>query len=194
MGIKADPTWKPDSQGISREVKVQTELKADTSSDLRLKYALQRRSLALDQARLCGYDKLERWSAIFVEAYSRPADGYKKVTIDQIQHADMETFKFLIRRTRAGVRPSLGSVPVEEVSEVGMAAQEIRLHLQPLPVGSGKKRDEHDDVEKPEKRAKKDTSKTERLRRQVENLQGQVQNLQKGKGHLHALWRGCLLN
>lgn len=135
--------------GIIREAKVQAELKADTSSDLRLKYALQRRSLALDHARLCDYDKLEKWSAILLEAYSKSAiDGYKKVTSDQIQHADMETFKFLIRRTCAGVRPSLKSIPVEEALEAGMAAPEIRLRLQPLPVGSGKKCDEPDYVDK----------------------------------------------
>ena len=47
MGIKQDPLWKPDSQGIIREIRVQQDLKADTSSDLRLRYALMRRSLAL---------------------------------------------------------------------------------------------------------------------------------------------------
>lgn len=56
-----DPLWKPDSQGVIREVRVQAEIKADTSSDLRLKYALQRRSLALDQARLIDYEKMEKW-------------------------------------------------------------------------------------------------------------------------------------
>ena len=32
MGIKVDPTWKPDSQGIIREVRVQEEIKADTQT------------------------------------------------------------------------------------------------------------------------------------------------------------------
>ncbi len=31
MGIKSDPTWKPDSQGVIREVMVKEEMKADTS-------------------------------------------------------------------------------------------------------------------------------------------------------------------
>ena len=71
MGIKQDPLWKPDSQGVIREVRVQAELCADTSSDLRLKYALQRRSLAFDQARLVDYEKFEKWSSILLESYSK---------------------------------------------------------------------------------------------------------------------------
>ena len=71
MGIKSDPTWKPDSQGIIREVRVREEVKADTSTDLRLKYALQRRSLALDQARLVEYEKMEEMVANFARSICR---------------------------------------------------------------------------------------------------------------------------
>lgn len=35
MGIRSDPTWKPDATGVIREVRVQAEVKADTSTDLR---------------------------------------------------------------------------------------------------------------------------------------------------------------
>ena len=52
MGLRSDPVWKPDAQGIIRESKVQEVLKADYKTDLQLKFVLQRRSLALDQTRL----------------------------------------------------------------------------------------------------------------------------------------------
>lgn len=127
MGVKSDPTWNPDSQGIIREVRVREEVKADTSADLRLKYALQRRSLALDQARLV--DKMEKWSQILLGEYAAPAiDQYRKVSIEQIQHADMELFKMLIRETRGGIKPSGGTS-----YRCG-----ITLHLQPLQGSSGK--------------------------------------------------------
>ena len=60
--MKSDPIWKADSNGIIKESKVQEQIKADVNTDLKLKYALQRRSLAFDQARLLDYDVFERWT------------------------------------------------------------------------------------------------------------------------------------
>ena len=75
MRLKTDPTWRPDSSGIVREVKTQEEVKADVSTDLKLRYALQRRSLAFDQARIVTFDKFERWTQVLLEAYtSTPPD------------------------------------------------------------------------------------------------------------------------
>lgn len=70
MGIKSGPTWKPDAQGVVREVRVQAEVKADTSTDLRLKYALQRRSLALDQARVVDFAEMEKWAQVLLHCYT----------------------------------------------------------------------------------------------------------------------------
>lgn len=123
MGVKSDPTWKPDSSGIIREVKVQEELKADVSSDLKLKYALQRRSLAFDQARLVDFDKFERWSQILLEAYTAsPPTGFKKVSIEQVHHADMEMFKYLMKETRNGIRPVGAVCPLEDALTKALTA------------------------------------------------------------------------
>ena len=188
MGIKQDPLWKPDSQGVIREVRVQAELRADTSSDLRLKYALQRRSLAFDQARLVDYEKFEKWSSILLESYSKsPVEGYRKVTIEQIQHADLEMFKVLIKSTRGGIRPSGGLAPLEVALERAIVSAEIRLHLQPLPGGSGagkRKLDNEDGEDKvnDDEHKQSQNKETDRLRRTVENLTGQLRNLKKSKG------------
>lgn len=192
MGIRSDPTWKPDATGVIREVRVQAEVKADTSTDLRLKYALQRRSLALDQARLVDFSEMEKWTQILLEAYTTaPIAGHKKVSIEQIQHADMELFKKIIKETRDRIRPSGGVAPVQQALRLAINAPEIQLHLQPLPGASASKRtnsEEPEDAAAP-KRAKQATSEVERLKRTIENLSGQVKNLkgsprakQKGKG------------
>lgn len=179
MGIKSGPTWKPDSQGINREVMVKEEMKADTSTDLRLKYALQRRSLAFDQSRLASYDKLEKWLGILLEAYAAPPiDNYKRVSIEQIQLAEMEMFKYLIRETRRGIKPTGGLTPMEEALDRALVAPEIRLHLQPL---QSSKRKGLDEDEPPVKKSKAAASENEKLRRTIENLQGQVKNLSKGQ-------------
>ena len=184
MGLKSDPMWKPDSSGVVREVKVQQEVKADVSSDLKLKYALQRRSLAFDQARLVDYDKFERWSQVLLEAYTAaPPDGYKKVSIEQIHHADLELFKYLMKETRSGIRPVGTSIPLEQALAKAMTAPEIRLHLQPLQGSSSSKRKSDDDVLDDQNKRTKSAPNAgeEKLRRQVQNLQGQLNNIRKGK-------------
>lgn len=185
LGIRVDPMWKPDGAGIIREVKVQEQVKADTSTDLRLKYALQRRSLALDQARLIDYDKMERWSRIMLEACSAvPIDGYKRVSLEQLQQADLELFKYLIKNTRDGIRPVSGASPLEPVLDRAITSAEIRLRLSPLPAGpsnsSGSKRKADDQEEARTDPAKKsDADSTAKLKRTIENLTGQIRNLKQ---------------
>ena len=50
MGIKNRSRMAPDSNRVIRETRVQELLKAECNTDLKLRYALQRRSLAFDQA------------------------------------------------------------------------------------------------------------------------------------------------
>lgn len=185
MGLKSDPTWKPDSGGIVREVRVQEEVKADISSDLKLKYALQRRSLAFDQARLVDFDKFERWSQVLLEAYTAsPPAGYNKVSIEQVHHADMELFKFLMKETRNGIRPIGTSVPLEDALAKAMSAPEIRLHLQPLQGSSSVKRkaEAEENLDNEKKKKQNQSSGEEKLRRQIQNLEEQLKNMRKGKG------------
>jgi hypothetical protein len=189
MGLKVDPTWKPDSNGVIRETRVREELKADVSTDLKLRFALQRRSLAFDQARLVDYDRFEKWTQILLEAYTAsPPECYKKVSIEQVQHADIEMFKYLMKETRNGIRFNGQLNPLEEAIRRALTAPEIRLHLQPLPSssGSGSKRPRDDDgSERPKPAAPRLDSEPPdviRLQRQVANLQGRIRNMSKGGG------------
>ena len=75
MGIKVDPVWKPDSSGLIRETKVSEALKADTHTDLKLRLALQRRSLSFDQARLVDYNVFEKWTHTIMDAFCSPPSG-----------------------------------------------------------------------------------------------------------------------
>ena len=189
MGLKVDPTWKPDSNGVIRETRVREELKADVSTDLKLRFAVQRRSLAFDQARLVDYDRFEKWTQILLEAYTAsPPECYKKVSIEQVQHADIEMFKYLMKETRNGIRFNGQLNPLEEAIRRALTAPEIRLHLQPLPSssGSGSKRPRDDDgSERPKPAAPRLDSEPPdviRLQRQVANLQGRIRNMSKGGG------------
>ena len=134
MGVKVDPVWKPDSNGIVKEVKVQEVLKADFDTDLKLRFVLQRRSLAFDQARLVGFDKFERWTQVLMEAYtSTPPDGYQKVSLEQVHRADIELFKVMMRETRSGIKVVGDVQHMDAALAKAISATEVRLHLQPLP-------------------------------------------------------------
>ena len=96
-------------------------------------------------------------------------------------------FKYLIKNTRGGVRPTAGKAPIETALDTALTLPEIRLHLQPLPAGAKRKLDDEDSTSKPSNMDKKQkppsqSSETERLRRHVENLQGQLRNVKGGKG------------
>eukprot|EP00973_Karenia_brevis_P026542 3662475-Karenia_brevis.AAC.1 len=105
MGIRLDPIWKPDARGVVREVNVPSEVTADLSTDLLLKYALQRRALAFDQTNLIKYEISEQWHQVLLTAYlTEPPPGYKRVTLQQLHAADMELFKELCKATGKGIR------------------------------------------------------------------------------------------
>lgn len=96
MGIKTDPVWKPDSNGLIRETKVAESLKADTDTDLKLRLALQRRSLSFDQARLVDYTVFEKWTQVMMDAFTAvPPEGHLKVSVEQLHRADMQLFKIM---------------------------------------------------------------------------------------------------
>ena len=189
MGIKSDPVWKPDSSGVIKEVKMPSDLKADLTSDLMLRWALQRRSLAYDQTRIIDYNLMEEWSQILLDAYVQVApEGYAKVTIEQIHKADMELFKNMMRATRNGIKiQSDGTKPLEEAFRAAKVAPEVRLILQPLQSPSSSSLANKRKAPEPIELGAKASTTEEKLRRQVKNLQGQVKNLQtsnrgKGKG------------
>lgn len=87
MGVKVGPVWRPDSTGAVRETKVKEALTAEYDADLKLKFALQRRSLAFDQCRLVSkaYQEFEKWSCVLLEACAAPPlEGYHKASVEQL--------------------------------------------------------------------------------------------------------------
>ena len=170
MGIKSDPVWKPDSQGVVREHRVNKELSADYSTDLLLKYVLQRRALAFDSNLLSSFENWETWHDVMLDAFmATPPEGYKRVTIEQLQRADLQMFKVLMRRTKDGIRPTLdGKYPLDQALSVAVDLPEVRLHLQPL----------QGDEKRGSKRPAADMD-IEKLKAQVENQKNHIQNLMK---------------
>eukprot|EP00972_Heterocapsa_arctica_P005917 872562-Heterocapsa_arctica.AAC.1 len=54
-GDKKDRNWAADATGVLRDRIISTGAQADTSSDLKLNFALKRRGLALEMADVMSY-------------------------------------------------------------------------------------------------------------------------------------------
>ena len=101
---ESDPAWKPNNRGVVSERKSQEELEADTSTDPLLRYALARRDLSFDQCRLVSFDKFQLWTVVLLHVFLRtPPQSFTKVSLEQIQSADLALFTELMRMTRSGI-------------------------------------------------------------------------------------------
>ena len=129
---------RPDANGFLKEFFTTASGSADVSSDLLLKYALTRRGLALDQAELMTFETHELLVDLFFEEYLRPAlPGYRRVTVEQLNRADVEMFRMLRERTRGGVQAlDSGSKPLDAAMEKVLDSTKVRMLLMPLGGGS----------------------------------------------------------
>lgn len=134
-GVKRDHTLK--ASIATGDIKVSGAdilPSADLASDLKIKFALQRRSLAFDQAGLVDYEKFEKWNSTLLAHVMRPAPaGYAQVDINQALRADAMLFKLLGKATRSGIRPTALSKPLERELQACMYDPQVMFLLMPLP-------------------------------------------------------------
>ena len=122
-------TWIPPSKCSKRDSEVQNSLKdkpvtltleqqmvklastaetvtADTSTDLQLQWALQRRGLAYDQCSLITYEEHEIWVQQLLGQLTRePPSGFARVSTHQIIRADRELFTIMAQEVQDSVKP-----------------------------------------------------------------------------------------
>ncbi len=84
-----------------------------------MKYALQRRGLAMEMAGILNYDAHEKWSDLLFEHRLQACPpGYRSVTISQLIQADKALFGKLNDTVRGGIAPNIaGEKPLEAVFE-----------------------------------------------------------------------------
>jgi hypothetical protein len=133
---KAIKEYRTDGGGFLREVSSRAESAANTSSDSRLRVALQRRGLMFDQCELMSYANHEKIASFLFLAYMRiPLPGFSSVSLDQMLRADTEVFRVLVQRTRAGVRrlPD-GTLPLDNHVQAVLDSVAVNMLLLP-PAG-----------------------------------------------------------
>ena len=144
-GCKKEEYWKADSAGSLKQHSHLVEIQADTSSDLRLKSALQRRGIALQVAGLMKYKTHMIWVDKMFREYMRdPLFGYERVSLEQLARADAELFAELSELSKGCLNSTaLGGLALDHLLPVAMADPRVSSLLVPLPGRSrGSKIDE----------------------------------------------------
>ena len=139
-GAKGEKYWKPDNDGRIRETTVNTPPTADVGSDLLLRYALQRRGLALEIANVCDFNVHELWVGVMFDAMlATVPPGYAKVSWNQLHQADQEVWKQIGPPCPNGLRWGPGTVPPFEAALKRVIYEpSVRLLMMPLPAAQSR--------------------------------------------------------
>ena len=123
------------------------DVEGDVSTDLRVRLAWTRRSLAYDQAGLITYEKLELWVTKLVQRlHDDPPPKYSRITLAQCLEADRRLWTKLGESCRSGIQPvanpaGAGMIkPLDNALDKWCDHPEVTYLLAPLP----KARDENE--------------------------------------------------
>ncbi|CAE7242070.1 unnamed protein product [Symbiodinium sp. CCMP2592] len=129
----------------------EAEDKASTASEVHVLQALQRRSLALDQANLVEYTLMQQWSDRLLRArMDDPPPQYSRPSWGQLVAADKKLFSELRDLTRDGVQSSSGGVrPLDKHLPAVMMSYDVVCLLQPMPQSASGRSTEDSGKERP---------------------------------------------
>ena len=137
-GVKKVKEWRPDALGHMKEKVHPDNPKADLGSDLLLKYALQRRGMAFEQALIMKFEVHELLvDRLLCEYLRTPPAGYRVINLDQLLRTDKEIFRRMAEETRGGiVADAMGSLPLEAALKKVLYEPGVQMFLLPMPATS----------------------------------------------------------
>ena len=141
-GIKKIPQLKATASGSLMLASSDQTLEADLDTELLMRFALQRRGLALDQANLLTFSEHDLWvDCLFFHRMTVPPPGYAKVTIAQLVNADRALHTRMAELTRQGIVPdAAGNRPMDRAMASAMVHSSVTFLLMPLQSSTAAKR------------------------------------------------------
>ena len=128
-------SWKPDKQGIIREVPPGPghDLKANVATDLDIQNALRRRGVCYAITELMSFEVHETVVSWLFEAYQRdPPEGFSRVTLAQIAACDREIHLAMSEASREGFSlGSDGSLPLDRHVPKVLSQQSVQQIILP---------------------------------------------------------------
>ena len=120
-----------------REIECTTVSSADYSSDIKLFQILARGGMAIHMTYMLGCQVRDRRAqTLMTELHQPPPQGYHKVTVGQLQRADLEVWTWVSEMTR--------DQTTEEAFTFMMSAPQVRLLLLPSPKSSASSSGQND--------------------------------------------------
>ena len=145
---------------------------------LELKYALQRRGLAMQLGRMVSFARHEKLVNYYSEELARmPVDPHRfeRVSVPQILSADRELWIRMSEETRSGFK-ALGNIsanvyPLDDIMKEAMKHPRFIQLLLPHPIatGAGKPREQHND----KKRDHSDSQQINYLKNEIKKLKSE---------------------
>ena len=114
------------------------DLKADLGTDLKIRFALQRRALAFDQAALITWALHDSWIAVlFHRMAESPPSGHGAVSMEQCLRADRKLFLKMSEQCRANINALPGQPrPLDVAMQRFMDHSDVLYLIMPLPLSS----------------------------------------------------------
>ena len=145
QSLKEKPTTLTVEQQTLKLSAGEPKIKADTSNELLMQWALQRRGLAFDQRKLISNEVHDKWVQSLLMQLTREApSGYSKVQMEQVLRADRELFTLMAQEhTGPFVNGPKGELPLDILMVRLSHDPRISMHLLPLPSSSAKAAPSH---------------------------------------------------
>ena len=131
--VRTEHLFAVDSSGKLKVEGKKPDPVADTSTEILLQYALQRRGLSMDQANLLEFRTHQLWVDRLLKVRLQvPPAGDSRTSFRQVLEADKKLFEELANATRHGVQATVNGRPLDLVFEDCMNKPEVVHLLQPL--------------------------------------------------------------
>ena len=128
--VKKDPTIATDSQGMLKLSTKSSDVFCEANSELKLRAAFQRRSLAMDLSGIAAYDVVEPW----VQFLREQPRGFAKITLQQLIDCDKQLFIMASHQTLGRLQGTTGGdKPLDDAIKTLKLSHEILQYLSPLP-------------------------------------------------------------
>ena len=133
--IRKDPAVSTDATGLLKLGSKNADPSCETNTELKLKSAWQRRSLAMDLAGLASFEVTETWSQfLFGHLLREQPKGFAKISLQQIMDTDKQLFILASHQTMGKLSSAPHEKkPLDEAFEKLKESTEVLQFLTPLP-------------------------------------------------------------
>ena len=113
----------------------QSEFAADSGSELKFQWCLQRRGIAYDQCYLLSWSVHEQLVSMLLGCLSRtPSPGFQHVKLEQLVRADRELWTILARETKGSLKTNAaGVIPLDARVTALLSDPRVTMMLLPVP-------------------------------------------------------------